>query len=67
MGDVIERAWQHTDAPDWPTQADLDDLAAEWIEEEWEAEQARIMDECSGPLPSNHTCRPQLAKTGDRP
>lgn len=64
MGDVIDPAWHQTEPPDWPTQADL---AAEWTEEEWEAEQARIMDECYGPLPSDHTCRRQLAKRGDRP
>ena len=64
MCNVIDPAWQQTEPPDWPTPADL---AAEWTEEEWEAEQARIMDECYGPLPSDHTCRPQLAKRGDRP
>ncbi len=66
-GDVIERAWRQTEPPKWPTQADLDDLAAQWTDEAWEAEQARIMDECYGPLPSDHTCRTQRAGTGDRP
>ena len=67
MHSLIDRAWQQADPPEWPTQADFDDLAVEWTEEEWEAEQARIMDECFGPLPSDHTCRPQRAGTGDRP
>ncbi len=61
MGDVIERAWQQTDAPDWPTQAELDDLAAEWTEEEWAAERARITDECFGPLPTRSEPRPYKA------
>ncbi len=62
MGDVIERAWQHTDAPDWPTPAERDDLAAEWTDEEWQAERARITDECFGPLPIR--CEPRPYKAG---
>ncbi len=67
MHSLIDRAWHQTETPDWPTLVDLDELAPEWTEEEWDAEQARIMVECSGPLPSDHTCRPQRAGTGDRP
>lgn len=61
MGDVIDPAWQQTGTPDWPTPAERDDLAAEWTEEEWEAEQARIMDACYGPLPVRREPRPQEA------
>jgi len=57
MRDVIDPAWRQTGTPDWPTQADLDELAAEWTEEEWEAEQARIMVECYGPLPTRSESR----------
>ena len=61
MGDVIDPAWQQTEAPDWPTPAELDDLATEWTDEAWEAERARIMDACYGPLPTRREPRPQKA------
>ncbi len=61
MRNVVDPAWHQTEAPDWPTPADLDDLAAEWTDEEWEAEQARIMDECYGPLPTRNEPRPEEA------
>ncbi len=61
MRDIIERAWQQTEPPDWPTQDDMDELAAEWTEGEWEAEQARIMDACYGPLPTRGEPRPYTA------
>ena len=58
MRDGIDPAWQQTEAPDWPTPAELDDLVTEWTDEEWEAEHARIMVECYGPLPTRSEPRP---------
>ena len=61
MHSLIDRAWQQADPPEWPTQADLDELAAEWTDEAWAAEYARITDECFGPLLTRSEPRPYKA------
>jgi hypothetical protein len=32
MRDIIDPAWQQTEAPDWPMPAELDDLAVVWTD-----------------------------------
>lgn len=52
MRDLIDPAWQQEEESDWPTQAEMDELAAEITDEEWAAEQNRIRELGYGPLPS---------------
>ena len=51
MCTLTDPAWRQEEEPEWPTQAEMDDWAAEMTEEEWDAEQDRIWELCYGPLP----------------
>ena len=54
MESLFERPWHPDDDDDeQPSQVELDDMADQWTEEEWEAEQERLMDLWYGPLPTH--------------
>lgn len=65
MSDLIDPAWRQEEEPDLPTQADMDEWAAEMTEEEWEVEQDRILDLCYGPLPVHLRQRPATDREGE--